>query len=310
MVLHELGDLIPRSEVKLKFSQKQGAENPIGPLMDLSPFLRRVFEPGDDFKPIPKPGPHDWLSHHREPGQTYDEYVSSSPLKPTGKRRILYLQPIGVFQAGQSPSLEILKDFAHRFFTIEVKLLAPVSLSGHSITTRINRYTGRRQLLTGDILDLLRKILPSDAFCILAITMEDLYPDPAWNFVFGQASLDERVGVFSFARYDPAFYGEGRAPDFEKLLLLRSCKVMAHETCHMFGLYHCIYFHCIMNGSNHLGESDARPIHLCPVCLRKLYYSLGFEVLDRYRGLAEFYEKVGFDEEARWIAGRLRSISE
>jgi archaemetzincin len=35
--------------------------------------------------------------------------------------------------------------------------------------------------------------------------MEDLYPDPAWNFVFGQASLRERVEVFSFARYDPAF---------------------------------------------------------------------------------------------------------
>jgi archaemetzincin len=33
--------------------------------------------------------------------------------------------------------------------------------------------------------------------------MEDLYPEPSWNFVFGQASLNERVGVYSFARYGP-----------------------------------------------------------------------------------------------------------
>jgi hypothetical protein len=32
-----------------------------------------------------------------------------------------------------------------------------------------------------------------------------------FNFVFGQASLNDRVGVYSFARYDPAFYGYTRA---------------------------------------------------------------------------------------------------
>jgi len=35
--------------------------------------------------------------------------------------------------------------------------------------------------------------------------MEDLYPDPSWNFVFGQTSLPGYVGVYSFARYD-SFY--------------------------------------------------------------------------------------------------------
>ena len=64
--------------------------------------------------------------------------------------------------------------------------------------------------ISTDVLNFLRTKLPSDAFCILAVTMEDLYPDPTWNFVFGQASLTERIGVYSFARYDPAFYGEKR----------------------------------------------------------------------------------------------------
>jgi bacterioferritin len=37
--------------------------------------------------------------------------------------------------------------------------------------------------------------------------------------------------------------------------LRRSCKVLAHEIGHMFGLSHCVFFHCLMNGSNSLAES-------------------------------------------------------
>jgi archaemetzincin len=162
--------------------------------------------------------------------------------------------------------------------------------------------------LTGDVLSFLRKKLPADAFCLLAITMEDLYPDESWNFVFGQASLRERVGVYSFARYDPAFYGEKRGKDYEKILLRRSCKVLVHETAHMFGILHCIYFSCVLNGSNHLQESDSRPLYLCPVCLRKLQHSTGFDVAKRYGRLYGFYKKAGFDDEARWTASRLTWI--
>ena len=64
-----------------------------------------------------------------------------------------------------------------------------------------------------------------------------------------------------------------------------------------------------MNGSNNLAESDSRPLHLCPVCLRKLQAVLGFDVLDRYRRLREFYRQVDFGEEGRWVAERLKAIS-
>jgi archaemetzincin len=152
---------------------------------------------------------------------------------------------------------------------MEVKALSPVSITAGDFASRTNSMTRRRQILTDDVLRWLKGKLPADGFCLLAITMEDLYPEPSWNFVFGQASLNEGVGVYSFARYDPPFYGEPRGKDYQALLLHRSMKVLTHETGHMFGLTHCIYFHCVMNGSNHLRESDRRPLHLCPVCLRK-----------------------------------------
>ena len=266
------------------------------------------MEPGGDFEPIPAPQEGDWLAVHRESGQSFDQFVRSKPNRPDRIRRRIYLQPLGEFPEGQIPLAERLKKYAAAYFAMEVETLARLPLAGNRITTRTNRYTHNRQILTGDVLAILKNKLPGDAFCLLAITMEDLYPDPSWNFVFGQASLRERVGVYSFARYDPAFYGEARGKDYEEILLRRSCKVLAHETGHMFGLRHCIYYSCVLNGSNHLRESDLRPLHLCPVCLRKLQDSLGFDVVGRYRGLLSFYRKAGFGAEAQWAARRLKWI--
>jgi hypothetical protein len=52
-----------------------------------------------------------------------------------------------------------------------------------------------------------------------------------------------------------------------------------------------------MNGSNHLAESDARPMP-CPVDLRKLQESTDFDVVEWYRGLLDFNATAGFFEEA------------
>jgi len=136
--------------------------------------------------------------------------------------------------------------------------------------------------------------------------MDDLYPDPAWNFVFGQASPRDRVGVYSFARYLP---GEARATA-ASLLLRRSCKVLAHEVAHLLRIAHCVFCSCLMNGSGHLAESDARPLHLCPVDLRKLQYSIGFDVAARYQRLRTFAEDAGFTDGARWLSGQLLYIEQ
>jgi archaemetzincin len=277
----------------------------IGPTKGLPENLRKALEPGSDFEPIPIPKHGDWLAMHREIGQRFDEFVKSKPNRPGKVRRKIYLQPLGQFPKNQIPLVEMLKEYAGAYFAMEVQVLPHLALSGNNITTRTNPSTRNRQILTSDVLALLKKSVPADAFCILAITMEDLYPEPSWNFVFGQASLRARVGVYSFARYDPAFYGRKRGKDYEKVILQRSCKVLVHETAHMFGLTHCIYFNCILNGSNHLKESDSRPVHLCPVCLRKLQYSIRFSVVSRYQNLLRFYKKAGFDNDARWTANRI-----
>lgn len=280
----------------------------IGLLSELSETLKRAFRADSDFEPVPIPAPGDWLYEHPESGQTFIDFVNSNPNKPDKKRKRIYLQPLGDFPRERNPSLEKLKDYASAYFSLEVEILPPLDIKESMLATRINPYTGTRQILTTDILNLLIKSLAERAYCLMAITMEDLYPHPSWNFVFGQASLAGRVGVYSFARYDPVFYGEERGKNYKKIMLWRSCKVLVHEIGHMFGIEHCIFYSCVMNGSNHLKESDARPHHLCPVDLRKLHYSVGFDVIQRYRELQGFYEECGFGEEEEWVRRRLKNL--
>ena len=63
-----------------------------------------------------------------------------------------------------------------------------------------------------------------------------------------------------------------------------------------------------MNGSNHLAESDRRPLHLCPVCLRKLQSSIGFDVVERYRELEHVTRADGFNDEADWVTRQSRIL--
>lgn len=276
----------------------------IGPTEKLPRLLQRAYDPADDLRPIPPPGPHDWLAHHVESGQTFEAFLDARPRKPDAIRNKIYLQPLDSFSETESPSLPRLQGFAEAFFGIAVDVLPTLTLTEVKVESRKNPYTGQVQVRTTDLLSLLAQRRPDDAYCVLGITMRDLYPDPSWNFVFGQASASHRVGVYSFARYAPGFNGE-RVADAEKLVLRRSCKVLAHETAHMFGIAHCVYFHCLMNGSNHLAESDARPLRLCPVDLRKLEASVGFDVVDRYRRLRRVMEQMGFADDARWLERRL-----
>jgi archaemetzincin len=279
----------------------------IGSTNELPDPLQRALSI-EDFEPIPGLRPGDWLAEHHENGQTFDEFIQSDRNSPDGIRNVIYLKPIGQFRKDQSPSLDLLGEYAAAYFLMNVEILPTIDIRRLDLTIRSNPYSQNRQLLTVDILRNLKRNLPGNAFCVLAITMEDLFPDPRWNFVFGQASLRDRVGVFSFARYDPVFYGESRGSRYQELLLRRSAKVLVHETAHMFSLAHCIYFKCVLNGSNHLQESDSRPLSLCPVCLRKLQFSIRFDVVARYHRLKQFYSNVGFVYEQDWVTRRLKKI--
>ncbi|KAK2820776.1 hypothetical protein Q5P01_023735 [Channa striata] len=224
----------------------------------------------------------DWIPAHPEKLQDFRSFYKDSYRKiPNASHNTIYIQTIGSFgEAGVHTDqyVEWLREYCQAFFYgLSVKLLPAVSVAETRCTYRVNSISHNLQILTGDLLSFLGKRKPRDAFCIVGITMIDLYPKDSWNFVFGQASLNMGMGVFSFA----------------SALLLRSCKTMTHEIGHMFGIKHCQWLSCVMQGSNHLEESDRRPLDFCPICLRKLQVSVNFKIADRYKALLQW---IGEDQ--------------
>lgn len=277
----------------------------------------KAGQPGSLFQNITVHSESDWIPAHPEEPQDFESFYRDQYRKsPTKSHNTIYIQTIGSFgEAGVQTEqyVEWLRDYCQAFFHgLTVKLLAAVTVAETGCSFRINSNSHNLQILTGDLLKFLGNRKPKDAFCIVGITMIDLYPKDSWNFVFGQASLSNGMGVFSFARYDDNFYSRSYAgrlkkqlklnkgdysvfdgyytPAISSTLLLRSCKTMTHEIGHMFGIRHCQWLNCVLQGSNHLEESDRRPLDFCPVCLRKLQVAIGFKIADRYKALLHWIE--------------------
>ena len=252
------------------------------------------------FERLPKPLPHDWLARHHESGQTFAEYVASRPVRATKGKSKIYLQPFG--DMGRAAAMvPRLREFVECYYCLPVVVQPAAPIPGG--TTRVHH--GRKQHKVRPFMTALLRGLPRDAVCRMGVTMADLYPDDKWNYVFGQAYLTRRVAVYSLVRFFPEFWREQATPASARRALTRSLATLTHEIGHMFGMQHCIYFKCNLNGSNSLDEADRQPLHLCPICLRKIQWNTGFAARERYERLAAFYEANGIDDDAAWTRARL-----
>ena len=100
------------------------------------------------------------------------------------------------------------------------------------------------------------------------------------------------------------------------LWLSRVCQTASHELGHCFGMDHCVYYACVMQGTASLAEDVRQPPYLCPVDLAKMKRATGAAEKDRYEALLLFcvrQEDGGagwFKAFQAWISGRLREIEE
>ena len=134
------------------------------------------------------------------------------------------------------------------------------------------------------LLEKLKLEMPEDAYCVFGIIDNDLYTESlSYNgkrlikSTYCKRSIQDRVAIFSLARFDPFFNFNGKINNLSKeqkykisLILLKSiCNAITREICYMFGMKNCIFLSCCMNGTN-VTEFDNKQIELCPICLRKL----------------------------------------
>ncbi len=224
----------------------------------------------------------DWLDSQHESGQTFEEYIKSNPTLPTEERKTIYIQPIGSFTLPQRNAIRLTSEYMRAFYNLPVRLNADRQIG--NVPAGLKRevdYPKHLQIRTTYFLDaVLPKLIPDDAAAFIAFTNVDLYPGDTWHFVFGQASLEKRVGVWSLFRLSEG----GKLND-------RTLKISMHEVGHMFGLRHCTKYECLMSGTNHLAETDRRPLDNCPECMAKIAWAMNYDPAERYKKLAAFWKK-------------------
>jgi archaemetzincin len=255
--------------------------------------------------PMEEPQPNDWLAVHEEHGQSFAQYIKSDPVTTSKTQNKIYLLPLGDFSSEQENIIIYTAEYLMYFFQLETVVLPAADDSMVLESSRRNIDTENEQLLTTPILNYLEQNIPKDGIGLMAITAKDLYPDPEWNFVFGQARTKNRVGVSSIFRYsdvplDTTNYN---------VCLERLIKTSSHEITHMFSCKHCIHAVCVMNGSNNLGESDSRPNRLCSECLRKMQWNLEFNVKKRLTKLERFFAKHRLERDQLMMAEDLKVLN-
>lgn len=236
--------------------------------------------------------PGDWL--YNKPEEIHEglkAYIASAPLKADSVRKKLYLVKIGAFDAPAQRIFEQAVVYLGAYFQIATDTIP--TIDAQQILLFYKRtHQGQKQWKSIYILDsLLPQYKPADAFALIAFTATDLYPDEAWNFVFGQAKLRAGLGVWSLARLSEGV-GAGSAND---RALLRALKIASHETGHMFSITHCVKNECNMNGSNSLPESDRQPEWLCWECLAKICYNRNTTPQRHLQALLDFHRRIGSD---------------
>ena len=249
----------------------------------------------------------DWLSSQREEGETFEEYLASDPPLPTRERNTIYVLPVGSFTAQQRRAIELAAEYMRAYYDLPVRELPETKLG--TVPREMQRrleFRNNLQIRSEFFLEeMLPQRLPDDGAALIAFTNYDLYPSETWAFVFGQASLKHRVGVWSLYRFADLKTGRYN----ERLLTDRTLKIAMHETGHMFGMKHCIKYECLMAGTNHLAETDRRPLDNCPECMAKLAWAMDYDPVERYRNLEAFWRSQGRREEAGLMAKKAEAAA-
>ena len=197
---------------------------PVPLCTSIDDWLAQYNEEGQTFYQFTTENP--WMSSRRRKymNQTFISNGKTLHEKyPDGK---IYILPLGHFDGDTSPEFSALVEYAKHFFCFPIETLPPVQLELESktsywiddrtydksgkrkvikkrLSSRFHDESKQRQLKVDDILLNLRDYLPSDAICLIALTMSDLYETNPDLFVAGMAAGQHRVAVFSLLRYNP-----------------------------------------------------------------------------------------------------------
>eukprot|EP01124_Arcella_intermedia_P036712 TRINITY_DN9678_c0_g1_i2.p1 TRINITY_DN9678_c0_g1~~TRINITY_DN9678_c0_g1_i2.p1 ORF type:complete len:403 (+),score=97.04 TRINITY_DN9678_c0_g1_i2:1-1209(+) len=263
------------------------------------PALKWHLKSGPDVFPLlAPPAPGEWLYKIKETPQPFAKWKRAYlKVKQQVKRRKIYLVPVEDWNT-EFPMLHLMQDYISTFYCLDVEVTPPVNIHINSglVTAQYNNskfqfhMKDEKKFRTTDIENVLKNLLKGDlkdGSFVAGITRRPVYADDG-TALYGESDPDLYVAVVtisSFLRTDPL-----KHPENPFHFQLAPCLfVLAHEIGHLFFMSHCVYYNCIMGGTN--GLKEFRTHNLCPVCLHKMVFVWGEEVdvLQRYQLLLQFY---------------------
>ena len=291
--------LIVRTSL-LNRAATETADDPPVPIelpTEFDPLLAQIelLRPVHEAKRPNQPG--DWLERFHEDGQSFPQLVMYHSRKPLNDAySAIDIQPLGEFDETQRRIIDQTADFMERFFGVSVRIQETRLLEEIPTNARRMRDDVEQLLTTWIMNERLRPQVRPDAMATIALVTCDLWPGNL-NWVFGQASIRDRIGVWSLHRN-----GDPRESEAAyRLCLLRTLKTAVHETGHMLGSPHCVAYECGMNGMRSREENDRRSLEFCPECQAKIWWNCGADPVRRCQSLIEFCEQTGLDEEATFF---------
>lgn len=239
------------------------------------------------FEPYGKAPDFTWrYLHPEEKYEPIELYIRNNPTSINKKQNKIYISPMGEFSSVQYQIIQETVLYIEAFYGLDVNLLNVIAMPEVPDNKKRKREDGLQYNATFLIDDYLNLDTLKDAAVLIALTGYDLYPKDDWNFVFGMASLQKRVGVWSMKRF-----GDPLCDSLSyRICLDRTRKVATHEIGHMFSIKHCVRYPCVMNGSNCMEETDVHPLVLCPDCLAKLSWNLNQHPSQHLQRMSHYWQ--------------------